>query len=127
MALLPSFDFADPRTVRAKMDRYIRLSASVGLRASTDDTIEVIDRRVDSCMEPEVPVRLYLPRERAGPSPAIVYFHGGAFVIGHLDFEHPRCLEMAQATGSAVIAVDYRLAPEHPFPAGLEDCYAAFA
>jgi acetyl esterase len=120
LALLPAFDYADPRTVRARMDRYIRLSAGVGLWASKDDAVEVIDRCAG-----EIPVRLYVPRERAGT--AIVYFHGGAFVIGHLDFEHPRCLEMAKATGGVVIAVDYRLAPEHPFPAGLEDCYAAFA
>jgi len=127
MALLPAFDYGDPRAVRAKMDRYIRLSAGAGLWTSTDDAIEVIDRRIGSDTVPEVPVRLYIPRQRAGTCPAIVYFHGGAFVVGHLDFEHPRCLEMAKATGSVVIAVDYRLAPEHPFPAGLEDCYAAFA
>lgn len=125
LALLPSFDYADPRTVRAKMDRYIRLSARAGLWSSADEAVEVIDRLAGST--PGVPVRLYIPRARAGTSPAVVYFHGGAFVIGHLDFEHPRCLEMAKATGSVVIAVDYRLAPEHPFPAGIEDCYAAFA
>jgi acetyl esterase len=127
MALLPSFDYADPRAVRAKMDRYLRLSAGAGLWTSTDEAIEVVDRRAGPGSASEVPVRLYIPRERAGMPPAIVYFHGGAFVVGHLDFEHPRCLEMAKATGSVVIAVDYRLAPEHPFPAGLEDCYAAFA
>ncbi len=125
MALLPAFDYADPRAVRARMDRYIRLSAGAGLWNSADDAVEVIDRCIGSVGE--VPVRLYIPRERMEKPPAIVYFHGGAFVVGHLDFEHPRCLEMARATGGAVIAVDYRLAPEHPFPAGLEDCCAAFA
>jgi acetyl esterase/lipase len=127
MALLPAFDYGDPRAVRAKMDRYLRLSAGAGLWTATDPAIEVVDRRAGAATAPQVPVRLYIPRERVGTSSAIVYFHGGAFVIGHLDFEHPRCLEMAKATGSVVIAVDYRLAPEHPFPAGLEDCYAAFA
>lgn len=124
MALLPSFDFADPRAVRTKMDRYIRLSAAAGLWTSADPAVEVIDRRIGSG---QIPVRLYLPRQRAGESAAIVYLHGGAFVIGHLDFEHPRCLEMARETRGVVVAVDYRLAPEHPFPAGVEDCYEAFA
>lgn len=124
MALLPAFDYADPRAVRARMDRYIRLSASAGLWVAADAAVEVVDRRAGSAA---IPVRLYVPRQRAGISPAIVYLHGGAFVVGHLDFEHPRCLEMAKATGSVVIAVDYRLAPEHPFPAGLDDCCAAFA
>jgi acetyl esterase/lipase len=126
LALLPAFDYADPRTVRAKMDRYIRLSAAAGLWSSMDDAVEVIDRRVGAAPG-DIPVRLYIPRERTGTTPAIVYLHGGAFVIGHLDFEHPRCLEMARETGSVVVAADYRLAPEHPFPAGLEDCHAVFA
>src|SRR5207244_10207260 len=56
----------------------------------------------------------------------ILYFHGGAFVLGDLNFEHPRCLEMARETGAVVISADYRLAPEHPFPAAVEDCWATF-
>lgn len=126
LALLPAFDYADPPAVRRKMDRYMRLSAAAGLWSATDDAVEVVDCRAGDTGDREVPVRLYIPSDRIMPSPAVLYLHGGAFVIGHLDFEHPRCLEMARETGSVVVAADYRLAPENPFPAGVEDCYAAF-
>ncbi len=125
LALLPAFDYADPPAVRRKMDRFMRLSAAAGLWSAADDAVEVIDCRAGAAQD--VPVRLYIPRDRQVPSPAILYLHGGAFVIGHLDFEHPRCLEMARETGSVVVAADYRLAPENPFPAGIEDCYTAFS
>lgn len=127
LALLPRLDYAAPQTVRSTMDRYIRLTASIGIWSSEDEAVEVIDRQIETASPEPLGLRLYLPHERATPSPAIVYFHGGAFVIGHLDFEHPRCLEMAKTTGCVVIAADYRLAPEHPFPAGVDDCYAALA
>jgi acetyl esterase/lipase len=52
-------------------------------------------------------------------------FHGGAFVFGDLDSEHQRCVHLSANAGAIVVNVDYRLAPEHPFPAGVEDCFAA--
>lgn len=122
MALLPTLDYSDPRTVRTKMNRWIKLSASAGLWRLEEPGVTVSDRVVGA----GVPVRIYVPKDRREPSPAVVYFHGGAFAIGDLDFEHPRCLEMAKLTNAVVISVDYRLAPEHPFPAGLDDCFAAF-
>ena len=73
----------------------------------------------------EIPVRLYDPRESAGESPLIVFFHGGGWVIGDLDSHDGPCRKLAAETGCPVVSVDYRLAPEHPFPAGLRDCYAA--
>jgi acetyl esterase len=126
MALRPRLDYADPAAVRAKMDRFLALARGAGLSHAADDAVEVSGRVVQPPEGPAVPVRCYVPRGRRVPSPAIVYFHGGAFVIGHLDFEHPRCLEMAAATGCVVVSVDYRLAPEHPFPAGVDDCRAAY-
>jgi acetyl esterase len=57
--------------------------------------------------------------------PLIVYFHGGGWVIGDLQTNHPFCLELAQRCDTTVIAIDYRLAPEHPFPAGPDSCLAA--
>jgi acetyl esterase len=75
--------------------------------------------------DPDVGVRLYVPRERSGPVPGIVTIHGGGFVIGSIAAEHAGSAMTALATGAVVVAVEYRLAPEHPFPAGLHDCYAA--
>ena len=69
-------------------------------------------------------LRLYRPAS-AGPLPALVYFHGGGFVLGDLDTEHDRCVDYAQQTGCLVVSVDYRLAPEHPFPAASDDALAA--
>lgn len=72
-----------------------------------------------------IPLRLFDAQEERGPGPAIVFFHGGGFVIGDLDSYASFCSEIAAETGLPVISVDYRLAPEHPFPAAPDDCEAA--
>lgn len=69
----------------------------------------------------EVPVRIYAPAQSDG---VVVYFHGGAFFLGSLDTHDHVARSLANATGHTVISVGYRLAPEHAFPAGLEDCHA---
>lgn len=74
---------------------------------------------------PAVPVRLYRPAQQAGNVPAILHIHGGGFVVGNLDSELGTCLTLCRELGVVVLSVDYRLAPETPFPGALEDCYAA--
>ncbi|MET3769812.1 acetyl esterase/lipase [Marisediminicola sp. UYEF4] len=69
-------------------------------------------------------VRIYRPTDTTQLRPAVVFFHGGAFVLGDLESEHPRCLRYAAEAGCVVISINYRLAPEHPFPSGVEDCYS---
>lgn len=73
----------------------------------------------------DIPARLYDPRTSREPGPAVVFFHGGGFVIGDLESHGSFTAEMARALDLPVIAVDYRLAPEAPWPAAPDDCEAA--
>lgn len=73
---------------------------------------------------PAVAVRVYRPAQ-AGALPALLWIHGGGYVIGSVDQDDMLARQMALSAQCAVVSVDYRLAPEHPFPAPLEDCYAA--
>lgn len=70
-----------------------------------------------------VPVRIFAP-PGDGTHRVILFFHGGGWVVGSIDSYDTVCTTLAQLTDCTVVSVDYRLAPEHPFPAGLEDCYA---
>jgi acetyl esterase len=72
----------------------------------------------------EIPVRIYTPAG-GGAHPAIAFFHGGGWVIGNLETHDGTARKLANASGCTVMSVDYRLAPEHRFPAAAEDCYAA--
>ncbi|MDB6061034.1 MAG: esterase [Verrucomicrobiaceae bacterium] len=70
-------------------------------------------------------VRLYTPKQRAAAVPGLLCIHSGGFVIGSLDTEHASLVALCEVLGVVIASVDYRLAPEHPYPAGLEDCYSA--
>jgi acetyl esterase len=75
-----------------------------------------------------LPARLYVPERLPAdePPPLLVYYHGGGWVIGDLDTHDGLCRFLTAAAGVAVLSLDYRLAPEHPFPAAVEDCLAGF-
>ena len=80
--------------------------------------------------QPAVPIRIYSPKATlkaaAGdPRPGILEIHGGGFMFGNLDMMDGWCDAIASAVDAVIVSVDYRLAPEHPFPAGVDDCYAA--
>nr|WP_062332216.1 alpha/beta hydrolase [Herbidospora sakaeratensis] len=69
-----------------------------------------------------VPVRVFRPAP--GDLPVVVYIHGGGFVFGSADVDDPMCRDLAVRAGALVVSIDYRLAPEHPFPAAVDDCWA---
>lgn len=80
-----------------------------------------LDRKI-MVHDREIPVRVFRPKKDGLPK-AIIFYHGGGWVTGDIDTYTKICAHMAQETKHTVVSVNYRLAPEHPFPAGLEDCY----
>ncbi len=110
--LFPTLDSQRPERARASLARSARLVAPDRV-----DLPEVRDL-VGPC-----PMRLYRP----GPGTSgLLFFHGGGFVVGDLDSHDAICRVLAQRSGRTIVAVDYRLAPEHPFPAALEDALASW-
>ena len=119
---IPIFDFADADGSRALLEEMLEAE---GFEQPTDDRIEEIERTIPGPKgAPDVPIRIYMPKDRSEAGPGYVNFHGGGFVLGALESD-PRCLDMAIEGGAVSVDVDYRLAPENPFPAGVEDCYSA--
>ena len=97
----------------------------MGQNARTSPTdVATADLQVRGGAGPR-PARLYTPEGAATPSGLLVYFHGGGFVIGDLESHDAHCRRLASFSGQRVMAVDYRLAPENPFPAGHDDALAA--
>ncbi|HJP79949.1 MAG TPA: alpha/beta hydrolase [Pseudonocardiaceae bacterium] len=80
----------------------------------------------DLTVADSIPARLYTPPGLAEGSPLLVFFHGGGWVVGSLDSHDSTCRFLAENAGARVLSVDYRLAPEHPFPAAVDDALAAF-
>jgi acetyl esterase/lipase len=117
--LLPASDLTDPAGARRTMDELIApFNASVDTGGMTINDLLVPGA-------PQVPIRVYTPTDRSGPVPGLLDIHGGGFVVGNIDTEHSMAARLVGTLGIVVVVVEYRLAPEHPFPAGLDDCYAA--
>ncbi|MFC8504962.1 alpha/beta hydrolase [Streptomyces sp. NPDC057411] len=117
--LFPDADFSDPAAARA---RFAGLAASVPLPDTPG--IEVQDVAVPVPAAADVPVRLYRPQGARG---ALVWLHGGGHVMGDVRTEHPWATRIAAGSGAVVVSVGYRLSPENPFPAALDDACAALA
>jgi acetyl esterase len=132
--LLPKMDLLDPVAARQAFEDII---VAIKIEIPGIDTLDIEDRMVPGFEgDPDVPVRVYRPKRTAQTgatgatptgSPGVVMIHGGGFVIGSVETEHGGAAAMAIDTGAVVVSVDYRLAPEHPYPAGLHDCYAALS
>jgi acetyl esterase len=106
-----------------------RQATLVGGRQSVGATLDLKVPGGDGLVD----ARLYTPRSRLGddavgrePSPLLVFVHGGGLIFGDLDSHDPVCRFLAERADTRVLSVDYRLAPEHPFPAAVDDCWAAY-
>jgi acetyl esterase len=106
------------------VDQAREVSSNIaGLQAEPPSIASVENRAVPGPAG-DIPVRIYTPTGEA-PRPLLVYYHGGGWTIGTLDVADKPCRALAAATSSVVVSVDYRMGPEHKFPAAVEDCYAA--
>ncbi len=120
--LIPSFPFTElEQSRRALQEMVAEFPADLS-------GVRVEDRRTAGpAGAPEVPVRIFTPGGAAGPSerPGVLDIHGGGFAVGTAALDDGPNAAIARETGAVVVSVEYRLAPEHPFPAPAEDCYAA--
>lgn len=118
-AQAPAIDFATvtPAALRAANDRPMQMGPPPEVARVEDIAIALPGRTIDA--------RLYVP-EGAGENPGLtVFYHGGGWVIGTIETHDGTCRALARESGAAVLSVGYRLAPEAPFPAPLDDCFEA--
>jgi len=88
------------------------------------DEVEVTETYVNSYDNHKIFVRIYSPKNKQNKLPVLMWIHGGGYVMGHPDYDDELCEEFVLQASCIVVAPAYRLAPEHPYPAGLEDCYS---
>ncbi|XP_046542897.1 arylacetamide deacetylase-like [Haliotis rubra] len=100
--------------------RLMKMVASQAVASKSDPLLKVTDTRLSG-----ISVRIYRPKSAPTPSPALVYFHGGGWIFGSVDQYDEFTAEIAKAANIVVMSVEYRLAPEHPFPIPFEDCVTA--
>ncbi|WP_457966936.1 alpha/beta hydrolase [Arthrobacter sp. D1-29] len=118
--LLARWNSTNVETIRASYEKIPRRAVPASGDVSREDGIVVAGGGRT------IPVRWYRPRDVSGPLPVIVYIHGGAYIMGTLDENDERLEEFVRRLGCAVVSVDYRLAPENPYPAGLDDVEAVW-
>lgn len=123
----PAESLDDP-AVLSMLRSTLDLLALSGAALPTDERVRVENQAIDGPAGPgALGLRIYRPVSAVEPLPAVVFCHGGAFILGDTYADERRCLAFAAAADCVVVSVEWRHAPEHPFPAGVEDAYAALA
>jgi acetyl esterase len=119
---IPATDFSDPVAMRKNMRNMMTLFGG----DADESGIDIINTHIPGPTDaPQVPVRIYRPQKLNSTTAGLLYIHGGGFAVGDLDSEHSGVVSLCRDLDIVIVSVDYRLAPENPYPAGLEDCYAA--
>jgi acetyl esterase/lipase len=117
---LPPFDLSDVPALRAAMAGARAREPLCDARVQIE---EIVVPGRDG--QPDVRVRTYAPLDQGRPVPAMLFLHAGGFVLGGLETDEARCVRYCAEAGYLIVAVEYRLAPEQPFPAAFDDCLAA--
>lgn len=126
-AVLPALEaFPSLQTTRESLPAIrATMNALVAAMAAPDLPVGIEEVRIPAAEGHAVRAILLRPEGRQGPLAAVLRIHGGAYILGTPEMSVPELTETAHQLGVAILSVDYRLAPEHPFPAGIEDCYTA--
>lgn len=115
------FTLTDIPATRAMVSAMI---TAVKAEAPAVEGVASEDLRVPSAESGvEVPIRVYRPADASGPLPVLIWMHAGGYVLGDLELDDLMLGPLAKDVGCAIVSVDYRLAPEHPYPAALRDCH----
>ncbi len=129
LEFMPVIDLDDPVVARREFEKLI-----VAMRTPMpeEERLDIEDRLIPGWEgDSEVSVRVYRPKAVAAEPgttvPGILQIHGGGFIVGSVESEHAGAVLTAANLGAVLVSVEYRLAPEHPYPAGLHDCYAALS
>lgn len=120
LAAFPPLQFVDPAAQRAAM---------VEMRAAVEpppwpEGVSLDERFVRGPGDAKVPARVYRPSGVRSDAPIVIWIHGGGYCIGTAEDDDVACARMAAHLSALVVSIDYRLAPEDPYPAGLDDCYS---
>lgn len=126
-AMIPSLpvesDWSDMEAARKQMGELLELALAGQPEPAGMSFEDRMIRSVDGVRE--LRVRVYRPDGASAALPGVLYIHGGGFCTGSIEMEHQGAATAATKAEAVVVSVDYRLAPEHPFPAGIDDCYTA--
>ena len=90
-----------------------------------DDSLSLTDEVIVGPDANPLTLRIYRPKSNHEPLPVLLWIHGGGYILGSIDDNDDTCMRFAKEANCVVVSVDYRLAPEHPYPAPIEDCYSA--
>ena len=118
-----SFNFDD---LPAAREMSTRMFAEMAAQMPPVEGVDFSERSIPGPGgAPDVPIRVYTPKDLSGSKPGMLWIHGGGYILGDLDIDDHSLRQMSVNTGCVIVATDYRLAPENPFPAPIEDCYAS--
>jgi acetyl esterase len=122
LSLLPALDVGDAAAARATVEAM----AAAAPPFTLPEGVELSEHSVPGAVgTPEVPVAVFRPAGAGNALPAVLYVHGGGFILEEGDGDRALAARWAAELGAVVVSVRYRLAPEHPYPAATDDCYAA--
>jgi len=110
----------------AKRNEMYEMYAGIAGSLPINDAVLTSEKHVPGAkVDPDVRIKIYEPRVKDETLPGVLYIHGGGYILGSADMMDTALQQLVSDINCVIVSVDYRLAPEHPFPAPLEDCYAA--